>query len=198
MNFKEHFTDIYDNKRWGNGSGGGSEISSTIQYREFLQNFLKEKNIKSVIDYGCGDWQSSHLIDFSGIVYLGVDCVDSVIEQNNIKYSKDNIKFIVLDDMTQFFSYTSDLLILKDIIQHWSNDDIDYFLPNVINNFKYVLINNSSHQSYDYQDEPKYNRPLSAKFQPLKKYNPEIFLEYNAYNNKEVSIIDNTKNINIL
>ena len=96
MNYKEYFTNIYDNNIWGEGSGGGSSIESTVLYREYLQKFLKEKNISSVIDYGCGDWQSSHLINFDGIEYLGIDCVDSVIDNNTIKYSKDNIKFKVL------------------------------------------------------------------------------------------------------
>ena len=152
MNYKEYFTNIYDNNIWGEGSGGGSSIESTVLYREYLQKFLKEKNISSVIDYGCGDWQSSHLINFDGIEYLGIDCVDSVIDNNTIKYSKDNIKFKVLYQLEEFFDYKADLLILKDIIQHWTNQEVDYFLPNVIKNFKYVLLNNSSHQSFDNQD----------------------------------------------
>ena len=128
MNYKEYFTNIYDNNIWGEGSGGGSSIESTVLYREYLQKFLKEKNISSVIDYGCGDWQSSHLINFDGIEYLGIDCVDSVIDNNTIKYSKDNIKFKVLYQLEEFFDYKADLLILKDIIQHWTNQEVDYFL----------------------------------------------------------------------
>jgi len=194
MNYKEYFTNIYDNNIWGEGSGGGSSIESTVLYREYLQKFLKEKNISSVIDYGCGDWQSSHLINFDGIEYLGIDCVDSVIDNNTIKYSKDNIKFKVLYQLEEFFDYKADLLILKDIIQHWTNQEVDYFLPNVIKNFKYVLLNNSSHQSFDNQDDVENRaRPLSVNYEPLKKYGPEIVLTYFAHNEKEVSIIDNTK-----
>lgn len=194
MNYKDYFTNIYDNNIWGEGSGGGSSIESTVLYREYLQKFLKEKNIKSIIDYGCGDWQSSHLINFDDIEYLGIDCVDSVIDNNIIKYSKDNIKFKTLYQLEDFFDYKADLLILKDIIQHWTNQEVDYFLPNVIHNFKYVLFNNSSHQSYDDQDDIQNRaRPLSAYYEPLKKYGSEIVLTYFAHNEKEVSIIDNTK-----
>jgi SAM-dependent methyltransferase len=173
----------------GGGSGGGSEPNFTLPYRQFLSIFLKEKNIKSVVDYGCGDWQSSRLINFDGIEYLGIDIVDSIIKFNIENYSKENIKFKILDNFEDFFDYTADLLILKDCIQHWKNSDIDYFLPKVIDNFKYILINNSSRQLYDNQDTPVMNRPLSAKFEPLKKYMPKILF---TYNDKEISII--TKN----
>ena len=54
--------------------------------------------------------------------------------------------------------------------------------------FKYILICNCKNQKYDYQDEPLRYRPLNVKYYPLKKYNPEIKLEYST---KQLSIINN-------
>ena len=188
---KSFFTEIYDKLLWGiEGSGGGSTIKNTVVYRRYLQRFLKIKHIKTIIDYGCGDWQSTQLINFDGIEYLGIDCVDSVIEKNIINYEQDNITFLVLDEMKDFFSYTADLLILKDVLQHWTIDEINYFLTNVKDNFKFILITNSSHQTVDNEEYNNRSRPLSANFEPLKTYNCKIVLKYMADNQKETSLIE--------
>ncbi len=49
------FDEIYNKNIWGFGSGHGSLPSVTKGYRKFLENFIKDNNIKSVVDYGCGD-----------------------------------------------------------------------------------------------------------------------------------------------
>lgn len=185
---KEIFTHIYDANIWG-GSGGGSTPENTVQYRALLQKFLKDKDIKSVIDYGCGDWSFSRLIDWSGIDYIGIDCVESVIEENKKLYGGMGKNFYRLD---YFPPLLADLLILKDILQHWSNDSIDKLLRNHKHQFKYILITNTQSQSFDNEDiETGQTRGLSAKFYPLKKYNPEIIAVIKTTIVSEVSLISN-------
>ena len=41
----------------GSGSGVGSEVGYTEPLREYLNRFLKEHKIRSVVDYACGDQQ---------------------------------------------------------------------------------------------------------------------------------------------
>jgi SAM-dependent methyltransferase len=65
---------------WGAGSGPGSASHETIAYRAFLQGFLQWNRVRSVVDLGCGDWQFSRFIDWSGVDYTGVDVVAPVIE----------------------------------------------------------------------------------------------------------------------
>lgn len=181
---KEIFTEIYEKNIWG-GSGGGSSPENTVEYRALLQKFLKDHDIKTVVDYGCGDWSFSKLIDWSDVLYVGMDCVESVVEENFYKFGSENIKFLSpLGVMVQ-----SDLLILKDVLQHWSNKDIDIFLRSVVNNHKYILITNTSDQKHDNQDIVNQMRPLSAKFEPLKKYNPQILATIHTTETKEVSLI---------
>lgn len=187
----KHFTKIYDTNEWG-GSGSGSFPDNTITYRDYITTFIKTHNIKTVVDYGCGDWQFSCLIDWSGVDYLGIDCVKSLIDNHNIKFKTSNINFKHIEDINSFFSYTGDLLLVKDVLQHWLNDEIVYFLDNVVNNFKYVLITNSSDQQHDWQDVPVRSRPLSCCFYPLKKYNiKRKALITNSAGNKEISLITN-------
>jgi len=91
---KKVFKKIYSKGGWDEkGSGPGSTKEYTKGYRRFLQNFLKSKKIKSVIDLGCGDWQFSKLINWEGIHYLGIDLVPSIIKSNKKKYGKKNIHF---------------------------------------------------------------------------------------------------------
>jgi SAM-dependent methyltransferase len=168
---KEIFTHIYDKNIWG-GSGGGSDPENTVEYRALLQKFLKERNIQSVVDYGCGDWAFSRLIDWTGIDYRGIDIVESVIRRNDKKYSKSNIRFF-----TYMHPCHADLLIVKDVLQHWSNDSIRDFFDDIEyrHDFKYILITNTASQEYDNQDiEAGDCRGLCARFEPLSKYNPEV------------------------
>lgn len=184
----EIFSHIYDKNIWG-GSGGGSSPENTVEYRAFLQNFLKEKNIKSVVDYGCGDWGFSRLMDWSLVEYFGIDCVNSVIQKNHTKYSSPNIHFYLYHENV---GMGGDLLILKDVLQHWSNADIVSFLDKNATRFKYTLITNTQSQSFDNEDiETGQTRGLSAKFEPLKKYNPEILAVIQTTIRSEVSLISN-------
>ena len=76
------FDTIYKYNLWLFGSGTGSLAINNKPYISFLNKFIKENNIKSVIDIGCGDWQISENIDWSNIKYLGIDVVQSVIDKN--------------------------------------------------------------------------------------------------------------------
>lgn len=183
---KEIFTEIYDKNIWG-GSGGGSTPENTVEYRKLLQSFLMENEIKSVVDYGCGDWAFSRLIDWKGVWYVGVDCVDSVIKVNRKKYGTPYINFHNIS-----YPDPADLLILKDVLQHWSNADIISFLAKQITRFKYILITNSNYQGSDDEDiEAGQSRGLSAKFYPLKQFNPEIIAVIKTTIVSEVSLITN-------
>lgn len=188
---KEIFTEIYDKNVWG-GSGGGSSPENTVEYRKLLQKFLKDKNIKSVIDFGCGDWSFSHMIDWSGIDYLGYDCVESVINNNHIQHRSDNIHFTSNVTMLNEISENGgELIIVKDVLQHWSNESIILFLHQ-FRTFQYILITNSSNQNDDNEDiQIGHSRGLSAKFYPLKQFNPEVLAVIKTTITSEVSLITN-------
>jgi SAM-dependent methyltransferase len=190
-----HFTEVYKTDAWGNGSGNGSRPENTNYYREYLSSFIKDNNIKTVFDYGCGDWQFSHLIDWSGVNYTGVDCVKSLIEGHNKTYASDTIKFDHIDSVDKFLTYKGDLLILKDVLQHWLNDEIIYFLDNVINNFDYILITNCYDQSHDWQEAVDRLRPLTSDLYPLKKYNIKKKATFTTASgvSKQISLITKNK-----
>jgi SAM-dependent methyltransferase len=129
---KERFEKIYERNEWQYGSGEGSLILYTRSYINFLQNFFAENHIKSVVDFGCGDWQFSQYIDWSGIQYYGFDLVESVIDNNKKHYDQPNISFHLFHGEDNELP-NADLFIAKDVLQHWSNESIKAFIPTLAN-----------------------------------------------------------------
>ena len=137
---KKQFEEIYSENKWLYGSGEGSQPQHTRPYAAFLQNFLRQNKIKSVVDMGCGDWQFSQFIDWKGIEYQGFDVVASVVEANQKKFSSPAIRFqLAAGDGSDLPS--ANLLIAKDVLQHWSNDAVMTFLPN-LKKYDYCLLTN--------------------------------------------------------
>lgn len=138
---KEIFTKIYQENSWGIGSGDGSDKEYTEDYQNLLVNFIIENNIKSVIDYGCGDWQSTQFIEWNNIVdsYIGVDIVDNLIEHHNEHFASDVISFKTSE---HFEFHHVDLIICKDVLQHLPNDDIEKLINQMTLNCKFILLTN--------------------------------------------------------
>ncbi len=162
-NLGKQFDAIYSVNRWGNGSGAGSLPQVTAGYRDFLQNFIAQHDIKTIADVGCGDWQFSRLMDFSAVRYTGYDVSSIVIEQNTKLYSKDNIQFVLYNGDFESIA-PADLLICKDVLQHLPNTYIQNFLK-ILPKFKYALITN------DIDDvHPQNNNadiPVAGGFRPI-------------------------------
>lgn len=143
---KTAFSAIYQNGVWGKNkdglgcSGSGSTAKNTELYRIYLELFLENNQIKSVVDIGCGDWEFSQLINWNSIKYTGYDVVKSVIENNTKNYSKPSIKFVNENFLTADLP-KADLLICKDVFQHLSNEEIMAFLPQ-LKKFKHCIITN--------------------------------------------------------
>ena len=131
------FDNVYRNDLWRGGSGSGSREDLTRDYRTFLQNFMRGNRIASVVDLGCGDWQFSRHIDWTGIDYSGVD-VSSVVLGATKTFSREGVRFLHANAVTDPLP-AADLLIVKDVLQHWSNADILAFLPQ-LQNYRVALI----------------------------------------------------------
>jgi hypothetical protein len=194
------FTNVYENKIWGNNYNneynGSSGIGSDLNYNKdnyipFLKKFIVDNKIKNIVDLGCGDFRCGKLIyEDLDILYNGYDAYKKIINYNLKHYDLPKYFFTHLD----FCNYkerimNGDLCILKDVIQHWSLDNIYTFLDYLVENknFKYILICNCCNQTQDNTDIQNGDfRPLSCDYFPLKKYNP---IKLYNYHSKEVCII---------
>jgi len=137
---QNRFDEIYSNNEWECGSGVGSLDVQTRGYREYLQKFMKDNKVTSVVDMGCGDWQFSRLVDWSNVSYQGFDVVSSVVAENVRNYSDSNISFSSYSgDPAELPA--SDLIIIKDVLQHLPNKAVLNVLPQ-LKRYKYALITN--------------------------------------------------------
>jgi SAM-dependent methyltransferase len=135
------FNFIYEANTWSAGSGLGSLPAATTSYRTFLADFIKNNDIRSVVDAGCGDWQFSQLMDWTRVDYVGID-VSSTVLKNTARFAKPGIRFVEGDVRTIDLP-EADLLIMKDVLQHWSNADIISFIPR-FGRFRFCLITNGA------------------------------------------------------
>jgi SAM-dependent methyltransferase len=142
--FVEAFTRLYDDPTsdWGGNSGPGSTPFFTVEYRAFLERFIFMNGIRTVVDIGCGDWQFSKHINFDGATYIGFDVVPSVVARNQEAYGGHAVAFrqmpLDLDTLP-----CADLLIMKDVLQHFPNAEILRFRDRVFYKYKYKLLTNS-------------------------------------------------------
>lgn len=195
------FSSIYENKVWGNNtnseyngsSGGGSDIEyNKNTYIPFLKKFIIDYNIKTIVDLGCGDFVCGSLIydDLDNVNYIGYDVYKKLVEYNSKTYSLPKYRFLHLDFCNNKENIINgELCILKDVLQHWSLQNIYDFLDYIVEQkkFKYILITNCcicAEDNIDIQDG--LSRTLSADFFPLKKYNCKKLYNYQS---KEVSVI---------
>lgn len=143
---KNLFNDIYKNQIWNNKnnniplSGFGSSLIVTQPFLIFLDKFIKENNIISLCDIGCGDltW-ISHGDFFNNdlITYNGIDISEYIINLNKSKYQNKN--FFIMDVVKEF-NFKTELIILRDVIFHLENEEILKIFENIKNKFKYICI----------------------------------------------------------
>jgi len=130
---REAFEDIYRGAVWGTNaddaghSGVGSTMRTTLLYRTFLAQFMKDTAVHSVVDAGCGDWEFSRAIDWSGIDYKGFDIAPRVIKADQERFTRPNVHFFVGDIVDDDLP-PADLLIVKHVLQHLPNAAVEKFL----------------------------------------------------------------------
>jgi hypothetical protein len=141
------FDEIYRRGHWGTGpngkgtSGSGSTLVRTVEYRRFLENFIRENNIASIVDGGCGDWEFSRQVDWGDATYLGLDISQTAIATAK-QHATERIQFRI-GDVTEMMP-RADLLIVKDVLQHLPNGLIEKFIENNLrpDRYKWVILTN--------------------------------------------------------
>jgi SAM-dependent methyltransferase len=142
---KDVMNQIYDMHLWGGHtfdfySGFGSHDSKIIKpYLKVLVAFLEshDKSL-SVCDLGCGDFNvGKHLTKYTK-KYIAVDIVKNLIDRNKIFYHEDNLTFDCLD-ITKDQLPKGDCVILRQVLQHLSNLEIQNIVKKIVN-YKYVIL----------------------------------------------------------
>jgi len=135
------FRRIYESDHWKGGSGEGSHVDATAAYRLVLQTVLGASDVSTVVDAGCGDWQFSRLVDWTGIRYTGVDIVPQVVAANNEAFGRAGVEFVTADIRLAPLP-PGDLLVCKDVLQHWDLASVHAFLARNLRRYRYALVTN--------------------------------------------------------
>ncbi len=138
---REVFQRIYEVAHWEGGSGQGSRPDVTQIYRDVIECLIGSRDIRSVVDIGCGDWEFARLIDWSRVAYLGLDVVPALIEKNQAQFSQSNVRFECVD-VTDRTMPRADLVLCKDVLQHWPTEQVRGFLSYLCRQCRYVLLTN--------------------------------------------------------
>lgn len=145
MSVEQSFTKIYDEKRWGNSketkffSGRGSHDENIVApYVKVMVKLIQGRN-QTLLDLGCGDFNvGSKLAPFSKD-YIAADIVEKLIIYNSKKFAHLlNTKFIKLSISEDLWP-SADVVILRQVLQHLSNQEIIKIIPNFYN-YKHVII----------------------------------------------------------
>ena len=126
-------------------SGLGSDIKVTEKLVLELGSFIKNNQIKSLLDIACGDfiWMKNILNDNKNLKYRGLEIVKEIVEKNNKKYSNSRIKFDCVDVINSKFPDNYDLILVRDFFIHIKNEDIKKIIEKIkSSNCKYFAINN--------------------------------------------------------
>ena len=146
LSTQQIFSKIYDENIWGIDnknnfcSGPGTTTPNIIKYIDFLKFFIKQHNIKNIIDLGCGDYQIMKVImdEDPELNYTGIDIVPQLIDHNRKIFGSNRIKFVCLNAITDELP-VGDLIIVRQVLQHLNNSQIQLILGKLIR-YKYVLI----------------------------------------------------------
>lgn len=106
----------------GGTSGAGSSHKLAEFKAEVLNSFVKDNQIRTIIEYGCGDGNQLRLSEYPS--YIGFDVSQEAISQCKKIFSNDGMKSFKL--MEAYSNQIAELTLSLDVIYHLVEDDV-YF-----------------------------------------------------------------------
>ena len=134
----------YWKKRYQSGgtSGPGSYGRLAEFKAEVLNDFVRDRQIKSIIEFGCGDGNQLELAEYPS--YIGFDVSQDAISQCKKLFPEDTTKSFKLID--EYGGETASLTLSLDVIYHLLEDSIfnEYMKLLFSSSNKYVIIYSSN------------------------------------------------------
>ena len=142
---KDAMHQIYELNLWGGTefdfySGSGSHDPDIINpYLDVLTAFLESNNrALTVCDLGCGDFNIGKELTQFTKKYIAIDIVENLIERNKQLHQADNLEFHCLDIAKDELP-TGDCIILRQVLQHLSNAEIERVVEKLAN-YKHIIL----------------------------------------------------------
>ena len=125
----------------GNSGGGSYGILAEFKAR-VLNNFIKKENIKTVIEFGCGDGNQLTLAEYPN--YIGFDVSPTAISLCESLFNNDSSKSFML--INKYKDQNADVTLSLDVIFHLVEDQVfnEYMERLFSASNKYVIIFSSN------------------------------------------------------
>ncbi len=104
----------------GGDSGSGSYDQLAEFKAEIINTFVSENNIKTVVEYGCGD--GNQLLFSNYPAYIGFDVSSNAIERCKRLFRDDKTKQFKL--ISEYKDDVGELTMSLDVIYHLTEDDV--------------------------------------------------------------------------
>ena len=152
-NLADLFGGIYRDSLWGQSpdawetfySGHGSHDPMLVMpflysVRGFLHGLhMHDGRRPDILDIGCGDFTiGARLTDLANR-YLACDVVAPLIDRNRARFRRDGLEFLVLD-ATQTTPPSADVVVIRQVLQHLSNEQIACILEHLPERCSYLLV----------------------------------------------------------
>jgi SAM-dependent methyltransferase len=172
------FDRVYLQNEWGKGSGQGSDPLAAAPYVELLGKFLREHQIRSVLDCGCGDGRIAASVDWGSASYHGIDASRRALALAVTRLPEAKLEQTTIAAEDRVY----DLAIVKEVFQHLPFEEIARSLY-ALRGCKHLLVIN------DVPGDPALPgpeqdipfgayRPLDIREAPLHAGPANVLLEY--------------------
>ena len=174
----------------GETSGLGSYGLLAEYKAEIINDYIKNNDIKSVIEFGCGDGNQLKLMNYEK--YWGLDVAKSAIDICRSLFKNDDSKSFMLYDPKYFYNndfVKADLVVCLDVLYHITDEDeFQKTLHDIFScSTKYIILYTIIHE---YESEPNSHimyRDTMAYLSKIPDFKVERILEQKY---KEVSSAD--------
>jgi len=122
---KNIFSDIYHRRAWGGDesvSGPGSGLLRTSVFRDEIPILLREIQVRSLLDAGCGDFNWMKELELDLDRYIGIDIVPELVDTNQERYGNEIKSFLNLD-ITKDELPQTEAVLCRDCLVHFSFAD---------------------------------------------------------------------------
>jgi hypothetical protein len=125
--FSKGSTDYWEKRYAAGGTSGEGSYGELAEFKaQVLNPFVKEKQIESVVEFGCGDGNQIEYFDFKS--YIGLDVSQSSLARCLEAFEGDNTKSFFQYNPACFADnanlFRADLALSLDVIYHLLEDEV--------------------------------------------------------------------------
>ena len=187
------FNEIYERGIWSptpeDGkfhSGPGSMPAASRGYEDFVVNYINgHSEIATLVDIGCGDFQVSQRILKRlqrSVRYFGCDVASKVIADNSARHAEPGRIAFLHANVAKDPLPHGDIVTIREVFQHLSNETISAALANLRRNFKVAIVT----EAVPVQPTA-HNLDIVSGYRTRDGLHSGVFLELPPYNLKIVA-----------